>query len=256
MIDKIYISKIISVLYVKPKTESLKRFYYGPNIPTYELIYKISGENITTFNGNVMHNTPGKIEFLPKCEKAEYYVDIISAGDCIDIYFDTDCPMPDESFIIDSEANKKLKPLFDKIHRLWTGKLDGYHYKCMALFYEILAEIQKPYGGYLPEEKYKKIEKGIEYLHTYYYDSEIDYYMPAELCSISYTYFKKLFSEKFGITPQKYVTKLRIERAKELIITKRYSITEIARMCGFDNVYYFSNVFKKHIGCSPGNFSI
>lgn len=54
--------------------------------------------------------------------------------------------------------------------------------------------------------------------------------------------------------PVKYLTQLRIEYAKELLITGRYSIGEIAEMCGFENVYYFSTVFKKHTGIPPSKY--
>jgi len=56
------------------------------------------------------------------------------------------------------------------------------------------------------------------------------------------------------MTPIKYITMLRMEKAKELLITGHYKVSEIAGMCGFENVYYFSNVFKKHEGISPKNY--
>ena len=42
-----------------------------------------------------------------------------------------------------------------------------------------------------------------------------------------------------------------MEKAKELLITGHYTVSEIAYECGFENVYYFSNVFKKIVGVSP-----
>ena len=254
--ENIGISKIMSVIYVNPPSDKRLHTNYGPRLHYYELVYKISGESVTTFNGKIMRNKPGTVEYLSKCEKAEYYVDRKELGDCIDIFFDTDCPMPEESFAIDCSANKNLLSLFHKIYQLWSDKHDGYYYRCMALIYEILAEIQKSYRNYISKDNYKKIEKGIEYLHTHYFEKNVDFYMPASICSISYTYFKKLFMQKFDITPIQYVTKLRLERARELLVTGHYSITEIADACGFENVYYFSTVFKKHFGVSPKNYDI
>ena len=51
------------------------------------------------------------------------------------------------------------------------------------------------------------------------------------------------------MSPVKYVTALRLDHAKELLITGQYSVGEVAELCGFENVYYFSAVFKK----TPGN---
>ncbi|MDY5231376.1 MAG: AraC family transcriptional regulator [Eubacteriales bacterium] len=251
---KIHISEMQSVIYVKPSHTAQKRIYYGPRLMKYELIYKLTGESVTTFGGKIMHNTPGTVEFLPKCENTDYYVDRIKLGDCFDIFFDTDSPMPTDAFVVNAASNINIKVLFNKIYQLWITRQDGYYYKCMALFYEILAELTKPHGNNISKDKYKKIEKGIDYLHTHCFDKDIDYYMPSALCQISYTYFKRLFIQKFGITPIKYVAKLRMERAAELLATARYTVTEVAEICGFENVYYFSTVFKKHFGVSPKNY--
>ena len=252
--DKMYITKIHSVIFVKPSDTPKSKMRYGPNIRRHELVFKISGENITHYNGIDMHQTGGFIEFLPKCPQADYTVDIIADGACIDVFFDTDFPMPTEAFCLDCAKNARIAGLFDKIFRLWSQKQDGYYPKCMAVFYEILAEIAKPQGNYLPKDKYKKIEKGIEYLHEHCFDREIDYYAPAALCGISYTYFKRLFAEKFNEAPVRYVNKLRLERSRELLSTGSYTVSEIAQECGFESVYYFSKKFKDAYGVSPTKY--
>lgn len=120
----------------------------------------------------------------------------------------------------------------------------------MSMVYEILYEMILKDNKYLPNSKYQKIESGIEYIHNNLYN-EINYYLPSELCGISYTYFKKLFIEKFGIPPVQYVNNLRLERGKELLLTNQYSVGEIAKMCGFENTYYFSKKFKEKYHCAP-----
>ncbi len=255
MLDNIYISEIGLVLHVGTHADmQSKTSHYGPHTNSYELVYKISGDCTTIFNGKVIHNTPKTVELLPKCQNIEYFVNRHEYGECIDIFFDTNCPMPTEAIFIDTSHNKNLQALFTKLYRIWISKQDGYNYKCMALFYEILTEIQRPYKLYLPRDKYEKIADGIEYLQTHCFEKDIDYYMPSKLCKISYTYFKKLFIQKFGTAPIQYVTKLRLEHSLELLSTKRYSVTEIAEMCGFENVYYFSKKFKDRFGVSPKNY--
>ena len=219
------------------------------------MIYRISGENYTYFNGKRLHVVQGCVYFLPKCESAVYYVERMSAGECIDIFFDTDLPFYTEAFTVNAEANKKLQPLFENLLHIWISKKEGYYYKCVALFYEIISELQKTVISYLPESKYKLIEKGVDYLHAHCYDEEIDYGSLATLCGISYSYFKRLFTSRFGLPPVQYVTKLKTDRAKELLTTALYSVTEISRMCGFKNVYYFSRVFKNETGISPSMYN-
>ena len=249
--EKIYIEDISSIALVKSDPRPQKRIYYGPNIPKYELIYKISGENYTHFNDETFHMQSGVIAFLPKCRDAKYYIDRISFGDCIDIFFDTNSPMPCNAFSIDVSSNKIVKSLFSKLHYCWTNRGNGYYYRSMALLYEIIAEIQIPDGNYISKSKYDKIKPGIQYLQEPCFDSDIDYYMPAKICKISYTYFKQLFRLKYDISPHTYVTELRLKRAVELLSTDNYSISNIAYICGYNDIFYFSKVFKKRYGVSP-----
>lgn len=62
------------------------------------------------------------------------------------------------------------------------------------------------------------------------------------------------FKADYKKTPVEYITQLRINKAKDLLINSSYSIAQISEMCGYDNVYYFSNVFKRYENLSPLNF--
>lgn len=250
MTENVNISEIYSVALISPdKSEKKKK--YDKLVPRYQLIYKLSGEVITHFNKKTACIVPGTAYIIPKCLCAEYYIERTIVGDCIDILFDTDFPVTDELFCLDFSSDNEMKNLFQSAYRLWLSKSDGYYYKTMAIVYEILYKMLAKSKKYLPGYKYKKIEAGVEYIRNHMYDNDMDYYMPSKLCGISYTYFKELFIEKFGIPPVKYVNNMRLERSKELLFTDEYSVGEIAKMCGFDNTYYFSKKFKEKYHCSP-----
>ncbi len=76
----------------------------------------------------------------------------------------------------------------------------------------------------------------------------------AEKSGLSYIQFSRRFKRATGLSPSDYITSLRIEKAKDLLINSTLQINRISSSCGFDNEYYFSNFFKKHTGLSPSAF--
>lgn len=72
--------------------------------------------------------------------------------------------------------------------------------------------------------------------------------------SLSYSWFRKLFREKYGIAPMQYRQKLLHDRALKLITNTRLSIKEIAFQLNFDSQNYFSRAFKKQFGLSPQHY--
>ena len=244
------IKEISSVTLIKPKENESRIIHYSNKIPRYELIYKLSGEVITHFNKKVFHIKPGAVYIIPKSENADYYIERTIPGDCIDIFFDIDIPLGQNLFLLDFHENIKMLNLFQKIYKLWLTKPNGYYFKCMSAVYEILYEMLLKSEQYSPKSKYNKLEPGIEYIHNNLYN-DIDYNLPSEICGISYTYFKKLFIERFGVPPIRYVNNMRLERGRELLLTNKYSVGEIAKMCGFENTYYFSKKFKEKYQSSP-----
>lgn len=76
----------------------------------------------------------------------------------------------------------------------------------------------------------------------------------ARQAGLSPNYFHKLFHETIGVTPNEYIIKLRLEQAKELLVRTDLQIYKVAMECGFENVPYFSSIFKKRLGISPQEF--
>ena len=75
----------------------------------------------------------------------------------------------------------------------------------------------------------------------------------AEQVYLSSSYFGQLFKKATGIGYAEYLTNLRIERAKELLLQK-ISIRDIATQVGFRDVKYFSEVFRKKTGKMPRDY--
>jgi two-component system response regulator YesN len=87
------------------------------------------------------------------------------------------------------------------------------------------------------------------------FTSAISYKMFYDLFGFNETYLSHVFKQQRGITPNKYVTKLRIEKAKEMILLQPDKhLKKIAAQVGYDDAFYFSRVFKEMTGISPSEF--
>lgn len=73
---------------------------------------------------------------------------------------------------------------------------------------------------------------------------------------ISPSHFAELFRKEVGITPMRYLEQLRIERAKELLLTTGLPVQEIAIRLGYHNPYHFSTRFHRCTGQSPRQYRL
>lgn len=64
----------------------------------------------------------------------------------------------------------------------------------------------------------------------------------------------KVFKKATGLTPIQYATNYRMKKAEELLITSKYTATQIAELTGYENYSYFSRAFKKYSGQCPKDF--
>lgn len=87
-----------------------------------------------------------------------------------------------------------------------------------------------------------------------HYEENVTRNTLAQLVHFSPEYVGKAFKKKMGVSINDYVNKLRIEKAKNMLISTDYKIIDIALMVGFENMPYFSSVFKKYEGVSPAEF--
>lgn len=76
----------------------------------------------------------------------------------------------------------------------------------------------------------------------------------AASAGFSKFYFLRLFKKVTGCTLVQYINLLRCEQAKELLKTGKHTVKETALLCGFDNLSYFTNVFKKYTGSLPNSY--
>ncbi len=77
----------------------------------------------------------------------------------------------------------------------------------------------------------------------------------AYIFNFNPNYLSHIFAKYSDCTFVEFITKSKIDLAKEYLIKGDYRINEISEKLGFDNPLYFSKVFKKYVGVSPRDFS-
>ncbi len=108
------------------------------------------------------------------------------------------------------------------------------------------------------EEKSRKnrsiIKKAIEYIHNNFQDSNLNLQMISDAVGFSSSYITQIAKMEKDISLSEYIVDYRIQKAKEYLIEKDFTIKEIANMVGFNNDNYFYTVFKKNTNMTPGEY--
>lgn len=64
-------------------------------------------------------------------------------------------------------------------------------------------------------------------------------------------YLRRRFRQAFGMSPSRYLVLHRIDLARQLLRLSALPVADVARQCGFSDPFYFSRLFRRHVGCSP-----
>ena len=76
----------------------------------------------------------------------------------------------------------------------------------------------------------------------------------AERIGVSHSHLNFLFRREFGTGPLGILTALRMARARQLLLERRYNIAEVALKSGYQDTNYFTRLFRQHHGVTPGEF--
>ena len=152
-----------------------------------------------------------------------------------------------ENFGNISDCEKK----FLKAISAWEKKYKGYMTETLGILCEIYTQILKnSQSEYIRSETRQKIDRACEYMYLHYANESISISEIARENKLSDAHFRRLFTQYMGVSPQKYLINLKINRAKELLAIG-LSIADVAEQSGFTDFCYFSRIFKNYTGMTP-----
>jgi two-component system response regulator YesN len=149
----------------------------------------------------------------------------------------------DETHLSDAE---KVSFIMEKLNTLDT--LD----ECDAYVKNLLNEYFSNVQDFINNSKL--IIDIIEYIKNNYTNANLCLNDIADSVYITPNYMNSVFKKKFGTTVGQYITMVRINAAKELIMDRSIKLSEVADMVGYNDAGYFTKVFRKNVGMSPKDY--
>ncbi|MBQ8440743.1 MAG: AraC family transcriptional regulator [Clostridia bacterium] len=205
--------------------------------------YRVSGTGVFEVGNKRVISRPGDILFLPA--NMPYRVDY-SVGESIVVHF-THCNyMELENIRCDNAA---IELYFQRLLEIWNERRSVNGAK--AVIYEILEALESHQKLAMENTVFSDCVRCME---TGFQDPTLDVQAVCDRFFISASGLQRAFSACFGVSPKQYLTRLRMNRALELLAQGRLSVKEIAFACGFADEKYFSRAFKKKYGHPPSHF--
>lgn len=150
---------------------------------------------------------------------------------------------------------ENLLKLFLEVIQLVKDEKTGHQQVCAANTILALSKILSVIRN--QEFAGKTIERTIRKACLYFrenLDTNVNIEKLSDELNVGYSYFRQMFRKYTGISPTQYHLSLRIQKAKDLLVSTDKSFKEIAIDLGFESYFYFSRIFKDKTGKSPMDF--
>lgn len=212
---------------------------------------RISGETVFVCGQKQIKADPDNLTIIPAMVN---YTQISLDEDIICLHIDMVgldlneiksffCPLP------------HVKQIFITLYDTWHAKENGYMLKCKGLIYDILFELNKLSYCHDVKRSQSIMAPTLKYVNENYCNRDFSLSKAIEMSHISPAYFRRLFKSVYGVTPNTFINRLKIERAKVLIAEQTHTLAEVSELCGFLNEKYFFAVFKNTVGSTPTEWS-
>lgn len=224
-----------------------------------EILYCTHGKGEIIIDSEAYHMEVGDTVIINsgcfhtiKClsdENLRYYCLIPSESLCEDFGFNN------FSTITPRIHDEDLKNSFKTINSEYERKLPYYKTKIKSEILNMFVLLQRKYSSdtdiiKISDSKKQMVKDAVKYIKNNY-GNHITVEDIAANSGFSRYYFCHSFKEITGISVVNYINTVRCENAKTYIRSKKHTISEIALMCGFDNMSYFTKTYKKHMGALP-----
>lgn len=145
-----------------------------------------------------------------------------------------------------------FKEILQNIHDYFNAEKVVYANICLKQFLTSV-KYMDVYRSVKKESDNDLLNKLISYLKNNVHKTILIDEM-AEACNCSKSNIYKLFKTHLNSAPQEFFIHLKIEKARKYLINTRLKVKEISHKLGYDDPYYFSRIFTRHVGLSPAKY--
>ena len=229
--------------------------------------FSFQGRLISGEEGLLALSSPGEGHHFPPVRKGNltyseftFSYDSVKTGNLgisfrefLALYSGLSFPDWESVILLDEVQRTELRDILNRISQLKESEsaLRFFRfYRNVSDLFTFLTLAQAPKNTECENDLSSRLSKARDYMHSHY-DSKISLGKLSSLACVSKGHFQRAFKQKYGVSPVTYINQYRISAARNLLGTTTLSCAEIAAEVGFEDIFYFSKVFKKVTGCNP-----
>lgn len=213
----------------------------------YDLTFFLDGQAEYIINDKIYNVSKGDV-MLIKPNSIRYARTTRMHIACIDFFTNgVDINLP-PIFHIDNLA--PYVELLNQFNNEWLKQHGEYKLKCKSIFYTILANLTSDQCS----SRNNPIIENIKQYITDNYNKNISLNDISNHIKLNPVYCGALFKKEENCTISQYLNRIRVNAATTLLKNSHLSVGDVAFEVGFNDIYYFSKIFKKITGVCPSSF--
>ena len=237
------------------------------HLPSYLIKLTLSGQGTLEYNNAVYQLEPGSL-FWIDCRKLQHYYTsketgrwhilwVHFYGPTAKAYYEAFLEQNANSPVINPGYDGQFADILEKLIRLYGHKGSALQDDIFAsgLLTQLMVNCISAADSH-PKDTGQKSTDYVSAIQSFIdknYQENISLDHLAQSFSINKFYLQKLFKKRSGLSPNEYLTRVRLEKAKNLLRTTDSTIIQIAQDVGY-TASYFDNVFKKYESVTPQTY--
>lgn len=228
------------------------------NIDFHDLTYVYSGSSVYIVNGLEYKLKQGDFIYIPSGHVREAFTYAEDPMQCFAINFRLhgleespgEIVLPFDR-VLKTGVSGDLISLYSELDHIWVEKSYNFEMRARAIFMLILDKLLSRVASGVPMQQEDSRLLSVKQYILHNYMNKIELNQLADIAGLNPVYLGAFFKKANGCTIKQYITRIRVNNAENLLSTGGYTVSEAAMRSGFDDLFYFSKVYRTNKGYAP-----